>query len=104
MRVSMELNAEQFAILNMIADRTEIKGYASIHAFTDTGRAICAHLLQRGFIGFNFELDGYYVNATGRREIDKARNPPDETAALKATIARLESELAAATGQLAGLS
>jgi hypothetical protein len=99
----VELNAEQFAILDMIGDRTDIKGYASIHAFSDTGRAICAHLMQRGFIGFNFESDGYYINSTGRREIDKARNPPDPRAQLLDDIAALERQLDAKRAALAAL-
>jgi hypothetical protein len=68
---------------------------------------LLSHLLERGFLKYKRDDMGFHtwgITPDGVKEHHRLFMPPDETAALKATIARLESELAAATGQLAGLS
>lgn len=88
----MELNEDQTNYLEFIRDNTDVRGYAPTAVFNAISRPICAHLMQRGFIGFNFDRQGYYITDRGRKEL--LTPPPDPAETLRAEIAALERQLA----------
>lgn len=97
----MELNEDQTNYLEFIRDNTDIRGYAPVAVFNAISRPICAHLMQRGFIGFNFDRQGYYITDRGRKEL--LTPPPDERAQLIEQRTALETQLAAVNARLAAL-
>jgi hypothetical protein len=69
------------------------------------GEAVCAHLLQRGFVSSQTQYGAtcYRINAKGQTEWQRLRNPEDFTQGLRADIARLETQLTAKRAALAAL-
>jgi hypothetical protein len=68
---------------------------------------LLSHLLERGFLKYKRDDMGFHtwgITSEGIKEHQRLFMPPDIPASLQATIARLESELAAARARLAGLS
>lgn len=108
----MELNDDHIRVLGKMADAFINDGNGMVVPFGWRSRklylgisshATCAHLLERGLIITSHKYGGmcYRITPAGLREVENWFKPPDETAEILATIARLESELAAARARLA---
>lgn len=99
------LNRAKFALDNDLGAAGE-KGHRHYIYFNDIEGAetLLAHMLERGFLKYKRDDLGFHtwgIAPAGIKEYQSFYAPPDETAEILATIARLESELAAARARLA---
>lgn len=97
----MELNDGHLFALEFIEADTDNLGRCFKGNFTEKGLRDCAHLLQVGYIGFSFEMNGYYITDKGREALHGS--PADKEAQIKAEIQRLEQALWVKREELAAL-
>jgi hypothetical protein len=108
----MELNNDHISVLKELDDKFQLfisdsrVGPRIMAVFFAGKEKVIAHLLERGLIQGRRKtasrLLAYEITATGIRELALTRGASTDDENLKAHIARLESELAAARARLAG--
>lgn len=83
-------------------------GYRHIGFYNgiEDAERIIAHLLERGFLGYQRDsmgLNTWAITRDGLKEFERLRNPPDPAAVLRADIAALEAQIAVKRAALAAL-